>query len=359
MRYTMIMAGGAGTRLWPMSRKRRPKQLLPLVEGRSLLQLAVARLEGLVPPEQWLICTSEHHRQAIRAAVPEFTDDRILGEPMGRDTLNAVGLTAAVLAKRDPEAVFAVLTADHIIEPVNEYQRKVELAFELLEDNPKRLVTFSILPTGASTSYGYVERGDPIPEFQGAYQANRFIEKPDAKTAKAYLDAGTFGWNSGMFVFSAAHFLAAIEKYKPRAHEGLLQIQDAWDTPRQDEVLTSVYPKLQKISVDYAVLEPAASDPDMEVCTVAMGVFWADIGSWPTFGETLPADQYDCRSNTRTAQLDSRNVLAVSDDATHTIATVGCNDLIVVHTSDVTLVCPVDQAERVKELAESVDSDLQ
>lgn len=352
------MAGGAGTRLWPMSRRHRPKQLLPLAGGQSLLALAAQRLEGVVPPQQRLICTSESHRDALRGALPEFADDQILGEPVGRDTVNAVGFTAAVLARRDPQAVFAVLTADHIIEPQDEFRRKLKLGFELVEDDPTRFVTFSIMPTYPATAYGYVERGDPVPGFVGAYVAKRFIEKPDAKTAQGYVNAGTFGWNSGMFVFSAPHFLEALKRFKSRSWEGIAKIAEAWGTSRQQQVLEEVYPTLPKISVDYAVMEPASRDDEITVCTISMGIWWMDVGNWPSYGETLGEDSLGNRSNTRTAHLGSRGVVAISDDPDHTIATIGCQDLVIIHTKDATLVCPASEAERVKELAGQVDESL-
>ncbi len=358
MRYAVIMAGGSGTRLWPMSRRQRPKQLLPLIEGRSLLELAGRRLEGLVPPPHRLICTSEAHRDVLREALPDFSDEQILGEPVGRDTVNAVGFTAAVLAKRDPDAIFAVLTADHIIEPQDEFRRKVEMGFELVEDEPARFITFSIMPTSPSTAYGYVERGEPVPGFQGAYVARRFVEKPDARTAQAYLDAGTFGWNSGMFVFSAARFLEALSRFKPRSWEGVMRIAEAWGTPAQRSVLEEVYPTLPKISVDYAVMEPASRDARITVCTISMGVWWMDVGNWPSFGETLGEDEHGNRTNARTTHLDSRSVLAVADDPGYTITTIGCKDLVIVHTKDALLVFPASTAERVKELAGLVDERL-
>ncbi len=359
MRYAMIMAGGAGTRLWPMSRRDRPKQLIPLIDGRSLLALAVERLEGVVPPERRLLCTSESHRELINEVLPALTNDQILGEPVGRDTVNAIGFTAAVLAKKDPEAVFAVLTADHIIEPQNEFRRKVTLGFELVENDPTRFITFSIMATHPSTAYGYVERGDPVPGYQSAYITKRFVEKPDAKTAQQYIDAGTFGWNGGMFVFRAKQFLEALQWFKPASFEGVTRIAEAWGTSKQNLVLAEVYPKLPKISVDYAVMERAAQDERITVCTVAMGVWWMDVGSWPSFGETLTEDSHGNRTNTRTTHLDSRHVLAVSDDPNHTITTVGCTDLVIVHTKDATLVCPHSETQRVKELAQEVDESLQ
>jgi mannose-1-phosphate guanylyltransferase len=215
------------------------------------------------------------------------------------------------------------------------------------------------VPTYPSTAYGYVERGDPVPGFQGAYVAKRFVEKPDVKTAQDYVNAGTFGWNSGMFVFGARQFLDALQRFKPRAYEGIMRIGDAWGTPSQKSVLEEVYPTLPKISVDYAVMEPASADEQITVCTIAMGVWWMDVGNWPSFGETLGEDEQGNRSNTPTQHLDSRGVVTVSDDPGHTIATIGCHDLIIVHTKDATLVCPVAEAERVKDLAGMVDERLQ
>ena len=359
MRYAMIMAGGSGTRLWPMSRTKQPKQLLPLLGGRSLLEIAAERVDGIIPPERRLICTGEAFRTAIRQALPAFTDAQILGEPMGRDTVNAVGLTAAVLARRDRDAVFAVLTADHLIEPQDEFARKFELGFQLVEDDPSRFVTLSIKPTHPATGYGYVECGEPLADFPGAYKAGRFTEKPSLEAAQAYLDAGTFNWNSGMFIFAARTFMDALRWYLPENYKGLMKIAEAWDTPQQQAVLQEVYPTLKKISVDFAVMEPASRDERITICTVPMNVSWLDVGSWPSYGQTLTPDEDGNRTNAKVTHLNSRNVLAVSDDPNHTIATVDCEDLIIVHTKDATLVCPSSSAEKIKNLASRVDESLQ
>ncbi len=354
----MIMAGGVGTRLWPMSRRDRPKQLLPLMDGRSLLQLAAERLEGVVPSPRRLICTGEAHREAIRAALPEFSDEQVLGEPMGRDTVNAVGFTAAVLAKRDPDAVFAVLTADHIIEPQEEFAKKLELGFSLVEDDPNRFVTFAITATHPATGYGYIERGEALGGFEGAFVTHRFVEKPSIEAAIHYLSAGTFDWNSGMFIFHAGRFMEALSWYKPESHEGLMRIAAAWDGGNRRAVLEEVYPTLPRISVDYAVMEPAATDDRLELCCVPMGVSWLDVGSWPAYGETLDGNEAGCKGNARTLHVDSRNVLALSDDPEHVISAVSCDDLIIVHTKDVTMVCPASEAQRVKDAVESADDSL-
>ena len=356
-RWAMIMAGGAGTRLWPMSRREQPKQLIPFINGESLLEVAAGRLDGVVPASRQLICTGQGHLAAVRARLPHFDDDRLLGEPCGRDTLNAVGFTAAVLPRRDPDAVFAVLTADHIIEPQAEFARCLTLAFDLVEDDPTRLVTFGITPTFPATGYGYVQLGEAIAEFDGAHRTGRFVEKPDEATARSYLDRGDFAWNSGMFVFSAATVLDAIGRFAPEAKAGLDRIAEAWETDERDAVLNMVYPTLPKTSVDYGLMEPASEDDSLSICTIPMGVSWLDVGSWPSYGDTLDADASGNRSNGPVAHIDSSNILSVTEDPDHLIATIGCEDLVIVHSDRVTLVCPRDRAQDVKAMVDAVEED--
>lgn len=347
----MIMAGGSGTRLWPMSREALPKQLIPFVRGESLLAHAARRLEGVVPSDRRLICTNERFRGAIRTSLPSFGDDAILGEPVGRDTLNAVGFTAAILARRDPNAVFAVLTSDHLIEPQEEFSRRLETGFSLVEEDPRRLVTFGIAPTFAATGYGYVERGAPISGRDDAFAARRFVEKPDRETAEAYLAEGSFSWNSGMFVFSAATVLQAIRRYRPATAEGLARIAAEWETPHRKATLDAIYPELDRISVDYGLMEPASRDPELAICVVPMRVQWMDVGSWPSYATTLEPDARGNRCVGAVVAEASERCLVVSDDPAHVVALVGCEDLIVVRTADATLVCRADRAELVKSIA--------
>jgi mannose-1-phosphate guanylyltransferase len=389
MRYAMIMAGGAGTRLWPMSRKDLPKQLLRFIHRqgekrpRSLLELADARLDGLVPQKGRYICTAERYRDAVRDILKDYDDDHILGEPAARDTVNAVGIAAAILAKEDEDAIFAVLTADHVIEPVEEFQERMDLGFRLVEHDPQRFVTFSIKPTYAATGFGYVERGTPVrsPK-QGklaaidgakehAYHVARFVEKPDRARAEVYVASGDFAWNSGMFVWKATTFLEALHRFKPECHDGLMQIQKAWGTRKFRSVLAEVYPELPKISVDYAVLEPAAADAaksgargkkdgaPFSVCTVRMDLSWLDVGSWPSFAETVNADKQGNRSageGTVVTHL-CRNSVGVAAKG-HTLALLGLDDVIVVHTPDATLVMPKNRAEELKALHGLLPEDL-
>ncbi len=417
MRYAVVMAGGAGTRLWPMSRAGQPKQLLKFIQRpgdtqtRSLLELAASRVDGLIEPKHRYICTAEAYREQIRAQLPAFSDEQILGEPVPRDTVNAVGFAAAVLAKKDPEAIFAVLTADHVIEPEERFRERMDLAFRLVEHDPRRLVTFAIKPTYPATGFGYVERGSPVRDraegkkkavdgtTDQAFYVARFVEKPDVARAQVYVESGDFAWNSGMFVWRAQTFLDALKAYKPDSYEGLMKVQAAWGTKKQKAVLEEVYPTLPKISVDYAVLEPAAKEAvtaepliaappptpkdakgkherdakekksrtanpgggggRFPICTVQADVQWLDVGSWPSFAETVQADAQGNRSSGDGTALthEARNNLVVTSNG-HTVALLGVDDLIVVHTPDATLVMPRARAEELKAVHGKLKAEL-
>lgn len=350
MRHALIIAGGSGTRLWPMSRETAPKQLLPFINGTNLLQVAARRLEGLVPPDRRHICASTAHEALIRKALPELGARQYLGEPSGRDTLNAVGLSAAVIALSDPDAVIAVFTADHIIEPVADFQRIVDAGYRVAEQHPNALVTFGITPTHAATGYGYLQLGAPLDA--ASTRVDQFKEKPDTHTAKRYFAAGPgrYLWNGGMFVWSARTLLDCIRRYQPENYAGLTAIAAAWNTPDRQRVLEKVYPTLKKISVDFAVMEPASEDPAVIVAAVPMPLQWLDVGSWTSFAKTCATDtDRNAVSGGKTLLLRSSGNLVASSDPSHLVTLIGCKDLVVIHTPEATLVCPSDQAESVKE----------
>ncbi|MEN6405157.1 MAG: mannose-1-phosphate guanylyltransferase [Thermoguttaceae bacterium] len=358
MRYGLIIAGGSGTRLWPMSRAATPKQLIPLIGGRSLLEIAMRRLDGLLPADRCLVCAGATHAEAVRRVLPGLGADRFLGEPCGRDTLNAVGFAAAVLAQRDPEAIIAVFTADHVIEPIDRFQKIVESGFRLVEKYPKTLVTFGVTPTEAAVGYGYLELGEPLDD--SARRVRQFREKPDPATARRYFEAGPeqYLWNSGMFVWRADTLLDCIRRFAPHNYEGLQRIAEAWNTPRRRQTLEEVYPTLPKISVDYAVMEPASRDASVAVAALSMPLRWRDVGSWPSLAETCPHDEHgNAKAASRTLLVDTRGTLVASSDPNHLIATLGCDDLIVVHTPDATLVCRRDCADAIKELHKKIAAD--
>lgn len=351
MRYALIIAGGSGTRLWPMSRANLPKQLIPFINGKSLLEIAFDRLEGLIPASRRYVCAGEKHKDLIFAALPSLDKENFLGEPMGRDTLNAIGLSAAILAARDFQAIFAVLTADHLIKPIDKFQHIIEQGFDLVEQYPQTLVTFGIAPTGPATGYGYLELGDSISG--SAKIVEQFKEKPTLSVAEEYYRKGpdSYLWNSGMFVWQAATLLDCIKNLEPDVYKGLTTIAQAWDTPQRDAVLAAIYPTLKKISIDFAVMEPASRLDGVRVAAIPMLLTWLDVGSWPAFAQTcLHDDNGNALAAEKHLLSETSNCLLAANDPDHLIAMIGCRDLIVIHTKNTTLICPADKAEHIKEL---------
>ncbi|MGY1749905.1 mannose-1-phosphate guanylyltransferase [Modestobacter sp. SYSU DS0511] len=353
MQHAVIMAGGSGTRLWPLSRAARPKQLLDVVaeEGggaHSLLAEAFGRLRAVLPADRIWVCTAAGYADAVRAALPELAAHRLVLEPVARDTANAVGLAAALVADVDPDAELAVVSADHVIRPVERFAAALRTAYAVLADRPRALVTLGVTPTSPATGFGYVQKGAPT-GVPGAAEAAAFKEKPDRATAEEYLASGDYVWNSGMFVWRARTVLDALAEHLPETAAGLARVVAAPAGAERDAVLAEVFPTLPKISVDYAVLEPAATEPG-RVAVVDLDVDWLDVGSWPALAHTLPTDAAGNAVRGLTVLADSAGNVVLSDDPDHLVALVGVRDSVVVHTADVTMVCPVADAERVKQL---------
>jgi len=345
------MAGGSGTRLWPVSRNDQPKQLIKLVQGKSLLQLSYERLRGMFQPEEIFVCTAEAQGPAVLENLPELPKANLMGEPQPRDTANAVGFSAAILAKKDPDAVCAIVTADHVIEPAAVFQASLRKAFEEVATSPQTLVTFGIVPSFGHTGLGYIHRGEALP-IPGVYRVQAFKEKPDKATADRYVESGRYYWNSGMFVWKCSTVLAELAAHLPESHSGMLKIQNAWGTKEQHAVIESVYPKLPRISIDFAVMEPASqAKGKAHVAVVELPVQWLDVGSWPALAETMTMDDHN---NAVAAPcfvfLDSDDNVIMTQEPHHLITTIGVSDMIIVHTKDATLVCPKNDAQRVKEL---------
>ncbi len=345
MRYVVIMAGGSGTRLWPLSRQGRPKQLLELFEGRSLLRLAYERLIGLVDPGHILVCTGRAYADDVAAQLPELPSGNILGEPEGRDSLNAVAWSAAAVAARDPDAVVAMVTADQVITPVDEFQRSLTTAFEVAERRPMALVTLGVVPTSPHTGYGYLHRGEGLADFPGVHRVAEFKEKPARAVAEEYLATGEYWWNAGMFVWRAATLLGQLDQLLPHTAATVRTI--VAEPGRLDEL----FPTLTKISVDYAVMEPASTgSTGAEVVGVPLAIDWRDVGGFVSLAELL-ADDGGNSVQGRTVSLDSSGCViinAVGDD--HVVGTIGLSDHLVVATPTATLVAPLADSERVKEL---------
>ena len=346
MRFAVIMAGGAGTRLWPLSRKGTPKQLLRLIEGKSLLRIAFERLGDLVPPERVLICTGAPYADQVRAELPEVPAANILGEPEGRDSLNAVAWPAAVIAARDPDAVIAQVTADQLIEPVAVFTDALARAFEVAESDPSALVTLGVVPTSAHTGYGYLHRGAAVPGHQNTHRVIEFREKPDLVTASAYLASGDYWWNAGMFVWRATTFLEQLALLHPASHTSVLELA------AHPERLQAIFPTLHKTSVDYGIMEPvSAGAGTAQVLVVALPVQWRDVGGYASLAEILTHDAAGNAVIGSSVQLDaSDNGIINTAGEDHLIGLLGCTGMVVVTTPTTTMVAPVEQAERVREL---------
>lgn len=347
MRYAVIMAGGAGTRLWPLSRQRRPKQLLRLFGGKSLLRLSFERLSAVLPVKQIHVIAAAEYMPAMRSELPELPSENFLVEPCPRDTANAIGLAAHLLARKDANATMGVFTADHLIEPVERFAEAVLRAYDAAEQHADSLVTFGIRPRSPHTGFGYIQRGDALEA--GLHRVERFKEKPDTVTAQQYLDSGQYFWNSGMFVWRVQTILAELERSQP-ANAALLRSLAA-DCSAGGEIgrLRERFAELPRISIDHAVMEKSPS-----VLVMELGCEWHDVGAWTSLPEVLPRDVAgNVSSGARLAALDATNNIVVSE-AGHLVAAVGVNDLIIVHSPDVTLICRKEDAQRVKQLLDQL-----
>jgi mannose-1-phosphate guanylyltransferase len=355
-RYSVILAGGLGQRLWPLSRGSKPKQLIPVVEGKSLLEAAFERVEGVVPLEQRWVCAGSMYEEAIRVKLPWLA--HFIGEPEGRDTLAAVALSCAHVYEVNHEAIVVFLTSDHVIRPVEVFKEALSEAFALVESQPDVLVTFGVKPSFASTGYGYLELGERLG--RAALRVKCFKEKPDRQTAENYLAQGPemYLWNSGMFVWRASRLLELLARYEPATAKSIASIQATIGTDEYPSTLAEVYPTIARKSVDYGIMEPASRAPEVQIACVPLDLEWIDVGSWNAYGTLGVPD--GCSNTTMLARegtgdasaifLDSRNTLAVSTDPSHLIACFGCEDMVIVHTEDVTLVCPKSKVEEIKAL---------
>ncbi len=348
--YAVIMAGGGGTRLWPVSRKEKPKQLLPLLGEETLFQSTVKRLDNLFPPERILVVTVEEQAREMKEQAPNIPPENYLIEPAPRGTAAVVGLAAMVLQKRDPHAAMAILPSDHFIRNVDLFHYLLKTAFEVAEN--RYLVTLGITPTLPSTAYGYIKQGNPLKgEYEyPAYAVARFVEKPDEHTAQQLLRTGDHSWNSGMFIWRADAILAAIDKQMPHLGSELKVIGASWGTKRQDEVLNEHWQSLKNETIDYAIMEKA----EHLAVLPAAGLGWSDVGMWSSLFEVLLPDKNGNIATNMNLHLahETHNTLVYGGASERLVVTIGVDDMVIVDTGDVLLVCKTDQAQKVREVVE-------
>lgn len=347
MLHVVVLAGGSGTRFWPASRSIRPKQLLDLAGEQSMIQATVSRVHGLVENERILVVTNERLVEPIRAQLPQLRRDSILGEPCKRDTAPCIGVAAAWVCRNDPEAIMAVMPADHVISPDSAFRSAILGAVDLVKLEPDRLVTFGIKPTYAAESFGYIERAAPLGE--NAYRVAQFKEKPNAAVAQQYLDAGTFYWNSGIFVWRAKTILDLLQRYEPKMYAHIATIADAIGTKDFERVFAAEFKQIAGTSIDYAVMERAK-----EVAVIEAPFAWDDVGSWTSL-ERLRGK--DSEGNTLVGQClaieTTGSIIRSTGD--HLIATVGVDDLIIVHTENATLVASRHDEESVRKVVKLLE----
>jgi mannose-1-phosphate guanylyltransferase len=357
MLYIVIMAGGAGTRFWPESRIARPKQLLPLAGERTMLEMTMDRLGTVAEQKNVWILTAAAIMDAVRAQVPKLPADHIIGEPCKRDTAPCIGLAALLISRSDPEGVMAVMPADQVIQPDDKFQQCVKAAAALVEQKHDRIVTFGIKPTFPATTYGYIERNQPLadaqklPEVRGlpVYTVARFKEKPKADLAKEYFDLGTFYWNSGIFIWKAKTIIAALAQRQPEMLARLQKIVDAWGKPDGDAAFAREFAGIKGISIDYAVMEQAP-----EVAVIEVPFSWDDVGTWHAAARQTGADAQGNSITGKQLTVDTKGSIIRSDD-NHLVATVGVSDLIVVHTPDATLVANRNDEEAIRKIVKLLE----
>jgi len=352
-RYVVIMAGGKGERFWPESRLRRPKQLLPIAGEKPMLVQTIDRLPGLVPPENVLVLTNREQIDAVRVVCPHLPPENIVAEPEGRDTAAAVALAVLLVKQRSPDASLAMLPADHVIQDHGRFRSVLEVAFQTAEQFPV-LVTVGIVPTEPATGYGYIQRGEAMDAVDGrpVYRVRRFVEKPDPATAQEYLDSGDYFWNGGMFVWQVSTVEAALAEHAPDLRKSFAAMEEALaEGEGLEHVLAERFPKVAKISVDYAIMEKATN-----VVTIPADFDWDDVGAWPAAARHMQAiGEGNVARGRAVVEKGSGNIIV--SDRDHLVALVGCEDLIVVHTDDATLVCPRSEAQRIKSLVRRLGSD--
>ncbi len=350
------MAGGSGTRFWPESRAEQPKQLLRMVDERTMLRATVDRLAELVPLDRVLIATTAQLADKIAEELPELPRESILAEPCKRNTAPCIGLAAAQIARKDPAGTMAVMPSDHVIQDTGAFCHAIRFAEALVDQQPERLVTFGIRPTYPAESFGYIEQGETLDskvaaEFDNppaACRVGQFREKPDVDTARHYLERGTFFWNSGIFVWRAATILDGLERHEPDIRTGLRRISEAADSPQFDEVLAREFETMKGISIDYAVMERAD-----EVLMIEAPFDWDDVGSWQSLARLRGTDDQGNTIAARHLGIDtSGSIVRGGDD--HLVVTVGLSDCIVVHTPDATLVANKHDEEAVRKVVEEL-----
>jgi mannose-1-phosphate guanylyltransferase len=354
--YGVVLAGGTGTRLWPLSRAGHPKFLHPLTgTDASLLQATVERLDQLASPERVFVVTGVAHAAAVSRQLTTVPEANVLVEPSPRDSCAAIALAAAIIARRDPEGVMGSFASDHLISEKDKFTDVIRTAIKGAREG--QLMTLGITPTRPETGYGYLQCGGVLADGP-IMRVEEFKEKPSYDVAESYVKSGNYLWNAGMFVWRVDIFLAELARQQPQLAAGISRIAQAWESTDREEVLGEVWPTLPRISVDYAVMEGAAAVG--RVSTVPGDFGWNDVGDFHTLGEVLAADPQgnvivgrDAEAKPGVLLRETENLVVVPAPG-RLVAALGVRDLIIVDTPDAVLVCPRERAQEVKSLVDAL-----
>jgi mannose-1-phosphate guanylyltransferase len=350
MLHAVIMAGGTGTRFWPASRNDAPKQLLQLVGDQTMLRQTVDRIGDLVPKDRQLIVTNKRLVETIRGQLPELPASAIVGEPCKRDTAPCIGLAALLISRDDPQATMVVTPADHVIRLAEVFRAAIRQAVKLVEASPGRIVTFGIKPSYPAEIFGYIQRGERFREGKApAYRVRKFREKPDAATAKNYLESGEYYWNSGIFLWRAATILDALRRHQPEMLGHLEKIVSAWDTNDRETVFDREFAAIKPISIDYAVMEHAT-----DVAVIEGPFDWDDLGGWQSLARQVEQDENANAIVGKHLGLGtSGTIVRTADD--HLVVTLGLKDVIIVHTRNATLVADKHCEEQIRHVVKRLE----
>jgi mannose-1-phosphate guanylyltransferase len=348
----VILAGGSGTRLWPLSTPSFPKQFLPLPNGKSMIQETLARVAPLASQEQIWVVTGHSMAQLVHEHLPTLPKAHILGEPIGRNSAPAIAWVAATIARRDPDAIMVILSADHVITQVETFRQALLLAQKVAKQG--YLVTLGIPPTAPETGYGYIRYAGQIDAgFEHTvFAGEHFVEKPNLATAQSYLEDGHYVWNSGMFIWQAQTILSELRRHLPDVMHKVDLIVEATQTSRAQEILDEIWPTVQAISIDYGIMEKVE-----RFAVIPSEIGWNDVGNWEQYGELFPSNSHGVKRMGTHEDLSSQNIF-VYNNTPRQIFTIGLEDIVIVEMDDKTVICHMSAVQRVKEIAEKLNKKL-
>lgn len=353
MNYALIMCGGSGSRFWPKSRKAYPKQFLKPLGPDTMLQSTFSRIRNLIPIENIYVVTNKNYVDIIREQLPELGEDNLIVEPMQKETATCIGHSAVRLMKKDSEAVMVVLPSDHHIENENAFITTLQQGM-LIAENSKHLITIGVKPTRPETAYGYIQIGKKIDEEWpiDTYKVRRFTEKPNKEKATEFIEDGRYLWNSGMFIWKVSSLLKQYKKHLPEIYESLKAIRDGLGTDNEFSILEEEYEKIEGISIDYGIMEKSK-----DVYVIECNFGWDDIGNWTAMERYMERDEWGNQTKGRFLQIDSRDCIVCGEK--RLIAAIGVNDLIIVDTDDVLLICRRERDQDIKELLSKLGENVE